>query len=229
AERLFEHYFTGQLWLVPLTGEPRPLGDAGIVSAFDPAPGGELILVERIRRPFSYLVPYHRFAADVRLMDTAGATVRMVAEMPLAEEVPVVFDAVVAGPRGFHWRSDVPAELVWVEALDGGDPRVPAEARDRVLTLGDPAGEPRPLIDLEHRYAGIHWGRGDLALVYSRWWVTRTERRFAVQPDSPESPRLMVERSYQDAYHDPGWPVTTRTREGRSVLLFGDGNDSIYL
>lgn len=230
SERLFEHYFTGQLWLAPLDDAPTPLGQPGVISAFDPAPRGDLLLVERIRRPYSYIVPYHRFPAEVVLIDTSGAELRVVADLPLVEEMPVVFDAVPPGPRAFQWRADAPAELVWVEALDGGDPRVPAAARDRIMVLAAPAGDPQPLIDLEHRYAGIHWGRGDFALVYTRWWVTRRERRIALAPELPEQPpRLLVERSYQDVYHDPGWPMTTRTPAGRSILEFSADGGSFYL
>lgn len=230
SEALFDYYFTGQLWLVRLDGETSPIGTPGLISAFDPAPGGGLLLVERITRPYSYIVPYHRFPAEVSVVDLTTGEARQVASLPLAEEVPVVFDAVVPGPRGFQWRSDAPAELIWVEALDGGDPRVPVERRDRVMALNAWGGEPRPLLELEHRYAGIQWGRGDFALVYSRWWVTRRERRIVFAPDEPgRAPRLLVERSYQDVYHDPGWPITTRNAAGRSVLEFTPDGGAIHL
>lgn len=230
SERLFEFYFTGQLWHVALDGTTTPIGAPGLIASFDPAPRGDVVLLERLRRPFSYLVPYHRFPLEVDVVDLAGKEVRSIARLPLADQVPVVFDAVPAGPRGFHWRADAPAELVWVEALDEGDPRNPAALRDRLVILSDPDGEPRSLLELEHRYAGIQWGDDQLAIVYSRWWATRTERRIAISPSDPEKPpRLLSERSYQDAYNDPGWPATRRNHLGRSVLQTAPRGSAIFL
>lgn len=230
SEALFEYFFTSRLWHVPLAGEPAPRTDPMIVSGFDPAPDGSCILLETIRRPFSYAVPLTRFPVRVELIALAGQPLRRLAELPLADSVPTVFDAVPPGPRGFQWRADAPCDLIWVEALDGGDPRTPATHRDRVVCLAGAGSEPRTLIELEHRWAGIQWGRGDLAIVYSRWWATRTERRIAIAPDSPApSARILTERSYQDLYGDPGWPLTTRTAAGRPILQFSADGASILL
>jgi dipeptidyl aminopeptidase/acylaminoacyl peptidase len=108
---------------------------------------------------------------------------------------------------------------------------VPAVARDRVVQLAAPFdGEPVPLVTLEHRFSGVQWGRGDLALVYSHWWNTRNERRWAVSPDDPSTaPRLLVDRSYQDRYGDPGRPVMKRTPAGGVVLLFDPDGRGLYL
>ena len=85
-------------------------------------------------------------------------------------------------------------------------------------------------MELEHRYAGIYWGRGDFALAFSRWWLTRTERRIAFRPDGGDAaPRVLVERSYQDLYGDPGYPLTQRNEAGRAVLQFTGDGDGIFL
>src|SRR5690606_13257813 len=107
---LFDHYFTGQLARVPVEGgAATELGAPGVISDFGPCPSGEYIFLERITRPYSYRVPYHRFPAIVSILDAAGETVRTIAELPLAERVPTAFDAVRAGPRAFQWRTDAPA------------------------------------------------------------------------------------------------------------------------
>jgi dipeptidyl aminopeptidase/acylaminoacyl peptidase len=230
-EALFEYYFTAQPAIVGIHGgQPALVGDPGIASV-SPAPGGEYFLVERLHRPFSYLVPLYRFPTEVLIVDRQGNTVRQIADLPLTDEVPIAFDATTDGPRSFQWRADAPATLVWVEALDGGDPRNEAEFRDRVLLLDAPfTGDATPLIDLEHRYGGIQWGRDDFAIVYSRWWDDRNERRYAVQPNNPAADaRLLVDRSYDDRYGDPGSPEVTRNDAGRAVLLFSADGQHIYL
>jgi dipeptidyl aminopeptidase/acylaminoacyl peptidase len=231
-ERLFDYYFTSQLALVSADrGAPTPLGEAGIISSFGVAPGGAYLVVERIKRPYSYIVPFTRFPAEVSILDLEGNVIRRVADLPLADNVPITFDAVPTGPRRFGWRADAPAILTWVEALDGGDPRREAQHRDRMFVLDAPfAGEPRALITLEHRYAGTQWGRDDVTLVYSRWWNTRNERRYVVDPSQPGAePRLLLDRSYEDRYNDPGMPLTTTNPNGRPLLLFSTDGESLFL
>ncbi|HEX5724841.1 MAG TPA: prolyl oligopeptidase family serine peptidase [Longimicrobiaceae bacterium] len=222
-EALFEHYFTSQLARVPVGGgQPQPIGERGVISGAGVSPNGEYILVTRVKRPYSYVVPASRFPYEVVVLDRRGAVVKRVADIPLTDNLSTAFDAAPEGPRDVQWRADAPATLVWVEAQDKGDPRTEAAVRDRVLMLEAPfTGEPRRLIDLDQRYAGIAWGRADVALVYSSWWNTRREKHFLVNPSQPgAAPNLLVERSSQDRYNDPGSPVFTYTPAGFPVMQF---------
>ncbi|HLM69529.1 MAG TPA: DPP IV N-terminal domain-containing protein, partial [Longimicrobium sp.] len=188
-EALFEHYFTSQLTRVPLAGgAPVPVGGPGIFFGFDPSPNGQFLLVTRVKRPYSYVVPAWNFPQETSVLDMRGNLVKRVADIPMTDNLPPSFDAVHEGPREVQWRSDAPATLAWVEALDGGDPRREAALRDRVLLLDAPfTAAPTKLIDLEHRYSDILWGRGDMALVESAWFNTRWQKRFAVHPSNPSA------------------------------------------
>lgn len=230
-EALFEHYATVQAVRVSLEGEAVRVGPAGMMSQIEPSPDGRYLLVETVHRPFSYLVPYYRFPYRVEVWDRDGAVVRMLADLPLAEEVPIAFDAVPTGPRSFGWRADAPATVCWTEAQDGGDPRREAPVRDRVYTLAGPfEGEPILLGETALRYAGLNWGHGGLALLWERWWKTRRVRTWRVQPEAPEAePRLVFDRSWEDRYGDPGTPLTRPTPEGTRVLLTGSGGRHLFL
>ena len=135
-----------------------------------------------------------------------GARVKLVADVPLTDNLPPSFDAVPEGPREVQWRSDAPATLAWVEALDGGDPRRQAALRDRVVMLAAPfTAQPTRLIDLEHRLATSGGAAATWPSCKAQWFNTRWEKRFAVNPANPSAaPRLLSERSYQDRYSDPG-------------------------
>ncbi|MCZ6634210.1 MAG: S9 family peptidase, partial [bacterium] len=230
-EACFEYYLTSQLVVVDRNGEARPIGEAGMVGRAEPAPGGQYVLVETLQRPFSYLVPYNRFPRSVAVWDLHGQVVRNLADLPLAEEIPIGFDAVPKGPRSFGWRADHAASLAWVEAQDGGDPHQEAAVRDRVYLLSEPfEGDPSPLISLASRYAGRVWGTGDLALVSERWWKTRNLKTWRICPDHPErDPQILFDRSWEDRYGDPGTPLTKRTLRGTRVLLTGKDGDSLFL
>jgi dipeptidyl aminopeptidase/acylaminoacyl peptidase len=232
-EALFEHYFTAQLSRVPLAGGgPTDLGRPGIFFDFTPSPDGRYLLVTRVKRPYSYVVPAFNFPQETSVVDArTGSVVKQIADIPLTDNLPPAFDAVHQGPREVQWRADAPATLVWAEAQDGGDPRREGAVRDRVLMLNAPfTGQPATLIDLEHRFSDIGWGRDDFAIVKSAWWNTRWERRFAVNPSNPSAaPRLLVERSYQDRYSDPGNPLPTTTPSGYAVMTFTPDGRGLYL
>jgi dipeptidyl aminopeptidase/acylaminoacyl peptidase len=231
-EALFEHYFTSQLTRVPLAGgAPAALGQPGIWSGFTPSPDGRYLLVTRIKRPFSYVVPAWNFPNETSVVDArTGALVKQVADIPLTDNLPPAFDAVHEGPRQVQWRSDAPATLAWVEAQDGGDPRREAAVRDRWFLLDAPfTAAPVKWVDLEHRTFGVWWGRGDMAIVGSQHWNTRREKRFVANPSNPQQPaRMIVDRSWQDSYGDPGNPIFTVTPSGHSVMMFTADGRGVY-
>jgi dipeptidyl aminopeptidase/acylaminoacyl peptidase len=224
-EDLFEYYATSQLALVDSSsGKLTEVGQPAIFLSQDVAPDGQHILVARIRRPFSYLYPDSSFPRDVEVWDTKGKLVYKLASLPLADQVPI--DGVITGPRLYRWRPTEPAALVWVEALDGGDPKKKVAHRDRVLMLKAPfAGAPTELTKTEHRFAGSSWGEKDGLVLVSdfdrdRRWV----RTFMMRADkSGETPTLLWSRSIQDRYGDPGSPVTRLLPNGeRAILQNGD-------
>lgn len=234
-ESLLDYYFTSQLALVRPTGAVTPIGKPGIHTLAEPSPEGRYLAVETVRRPYSYLVPLGRFPALIEVWDTTGTVLRRIADRPLQESVPTAFDAVPVGPRRVSWRSDAPGTLVWVEALDGGDPSRPAAKRDRLYSLAAPfTGTPTSLLDAAWRVRNVTWARGDLAFVDEYWWKSRRTRTWRIEPERPSrGARLFFDRSAEDRYGDPGRfvlasgpygaPVLLTTRDGRFAYLDGQG------
>lgn len=221
-EALFAHYMTATLARVGLDGGVTRLGEPAMIWSFDPSPDGRFVLVESIQRPFSYLVPVYRFPRRVEVRDaTTGEPVHLLADLPLQEEISIAFNSVPDGPRDHAWRHDAAATVVWVEALDGGDANREAEERDRLFQLAAPFdGEPRALATFGLRFGGVAWGGGDLALATTWWWRDRTTRVWRLAPDVAErAPELLLERSFEDRYSDPGEAVTVHNAAGRPVLL----------
>ncbi|MGH7752874.1 MAG: TolB family protein, partial [Gemmatimonadales bacterium] len=164
-EALLDHYFTAQLALVDApTGAISKIGAPAVFWGVNPSPNGEYLLVGRVTRPYSFLVPIFDFPEVTEVWNLRGERVAEVARLPLAETTPV--GGVRDGRRGVSWRPGAPATLVVVEALDGGDTRRPAEVRDKISLLAAPfTGEPTELARTKDRFAGIRWGEGGLALL----------------------------------------------------------------
>lgn len=230
-EALFQHYLSAELVRVSIDGKTTKLAITGLIGSAEPSPDGKYLLVETIRKPFSYLVPASRFPYRVEVFDMNGKLIKQIADLPLAEEVPVGFGAVPTGPRSFGWRADAPSTLYWVEAQDGGDPKKEAEVRDKVFALNAPfSGEPRVLTSLGTRYGGVMWSNDNLALVFESWWQTRGVKIWKIQPDNAKAaPALLFDYSWQDRYNDPGSPLMVRSATGYSVLLTNNKGDKLYL
>lgn len=225
--RLFEHYVTVQMVLLDLHGKARMIGAPGQYSRTSIAPGGEYLLTQSITRPYSYIVPASSFGERVDVRDLDGELLHTVAILPLEEGLPPGNDAVSVGVRHVSWRADAPASLVWTEAQDGGDPARPVAdgIRDLVYLQAAPFSEPpKVLARLTMRYAGIAWGRDDVALINERWHKTRNYKQWMIAPGHLSTPpELIYAGSYEDRYSSPGSPVMRADVSGFPRLLIGPG------
>ena len=230
-EALFDYYFTGQLVRVDTaSGAATPIGAAGLISDFSVSPDGRYLLTERLKRPYSYLLPAAYFPTEIAVSTIDGQPVRTLVDRPLADDLPVDFDASVKGPREAEWRSDAAATLVWAEALDGGDPKANVPFHDRVMMQAAPfSAQPVELAKTANRYATTMWGDGGFAMVVDRAWKTRTEQRYAVSPDAPGAARVLLTRNYQDQYGDPGFPVLERNAAGKPVMRFTPDHRAVFV
>lgn len=229
-ESLFRYYTTTQLKTVNLQdGQIKNFGASGIVSSMSTSPDGKYVFVIFIDEPFSYIVPYGRFPKKANIYDRNGQLVKALFKLPHGENIPKGFGATRTGPRSFEWRADHPATLVWVEAQDGGDPKMEAAIRDRLFTLAAPfTGEAKPSIDFKLRYGGVEWGNGQLAIADEWWWPQRQVITTAWSPDNPAAGKtVLYDRSWEDNYNDPGSFATERNNYGRRVLLSRNGK--LYL
>ena len=234
-EKLFEYYITSQIDRVGVDGKVASIGKPALYLGSSPSPDGKLLLVQQVHRPFSYRVTLDNFPLKSDVWSADGKPVATLADLPLADDVPVDFDARRKGRRDIDWRSDVPATACWTEAQDGGDPKKPAPVRDTLDCLAAPfAGKPVRVASLALRYSGVQWGSGQLALVSEGWWKDRKTRTWIVAPDAAakQKPRVLWDRSSEDRYSDPGTPVMKREPNGQwvlhvtskgNLLLRGDG------
>lgn len=227
-ERQFDYYMTSALVAVPLGGEaPRRVTPEKVFTSFGVSPDGRYLLTEARQRPYSYLVPWYRFANTIEVWDLQAArVVHTVAELPVAERVPIAFGSVPTGPRSVGWRADAPATLAWTEAQDGGDASAEADVRDQLYLLAAPFdGEPMAWAALPLRYSGLVWGDDETALAIDYYWQTRQVTWYRLDPsDLGAAPETVFSYSFEDRYNDPGSPMTVQNAAGHDVLLMDDGD-----
>lgn len=227
-EDLFTYYATSQLLSVDArSGSSVRIGEPAIYLGAEPSPDGRFILATRIHQPYSYRVPYYYFARSVEVLDPSGKLVRTVADLPVSDEVPR--SGVTVGPRNVEWQPAKPAQLVWTEALDRGDPTVKVPQRDRLMTLAAPfQGEARELFKTQYRFIGFDWlPEPDRVFMTEydrdRRWVTTRMMSLA----GGDSGRVVFDRSYNDDYGDPGDMVYRTGPDGERLIV--QHGDWVYL
>ncbi len=228
-EDVFDYYASSRITIVDAAARrAKAVGSRALYTHVSPSPNGRYLLAERLHRPYSYLFPYERFPRQTVVLDVRGRSVATIADAPLADALPV--EGVPTGPRDIAWQPNVPASLVWWEALDGGDPRTPAKERDRLMLAT--LAKPQAPIELARTA-----GRGERVT-----WLDRDERAFVTEYDRDTrftTTSLLDARTPgtlkplgaplrdNDRYNDPGSPFTGVAPNGDDVI--DHAGDTVFL
>ena len=213
-DALFDYYFTSQLAAInTATGAKTPIGRPALFGSVTPSPGGQFVLITKIKKPFSHTVPMNGFPQDVEVWTRAGEVAKKIADQPSREGTSLT--GVDPGPRGYRWRADQPATILWVEALDGGELKNKVPFRDKVVSLAAPfSGQPAEVAKTEWRYESIAYTDTGIALLSENDRASRRTRTWIMEPGA--APRKVWDRKQDAAYDNPGSPVS-RAIPGRAV------------
>jgi len=226
-EALFEYYATNQLAAIDLDGNITPIAMPTLFAGVSVSPDGKHILVTTVTKPFSYLMTYRSFPRNIQVWDMKGKLEYEVARVPLAENIPI--EGVRTGPRNVDWHASEEATLLWTEALDGGDPRIAVDHRDRFMLLAAPfKGNPGELLKIEHRSYGITHFADPMLLITTEYDRDRRWLRSLLhdlhRPGTP--PRILMDRSIRDRYGNPG-SIELKAQDNGHRVVQQDG-DWIY-
>lgn len=230
-ESNFEQLARSTLFRVNMNGDKKMWGATDMYRSIEFSPNGEFVMVVTVNKPFSYLVPYYRFPSTTAIYNKDGSKVKTLLEVPLIEDLPKGFMAVRTGMREISWRKDVPASLVYAEALDGGDPENEVAYRDEVFILDAPfTGQGKSILKTKNRYSYIQWGTENTAIAFDYWWNNRNTKTYVFDPSDTSSPPVMIsDRNYQDVYSDPGDFATIRNDFEEEVLAIDQKNNAYLL
>ncbi len=216
-EALFAFYATSQP-VMNKAGVETNFAKPGMYLSINASPDKKYFLIRRVEKPFSYIVPVNGFPQSVMISDAAGREVKTLANLPSSETAPSGFDNIQNVPRGFTWRADKPATAVWAVPLDSGMFNNKVEFHDEVLTLTAPfTGKPLSLVKTTQRFRNITWGNDNLALLNEGISRQQKQRWHKLDP-STGATKLLLERSTNDQYNNPGNPVLSRNSFNRMVL-----------
>jgi dipeptidyl aminopeptidase/acylaminoacyl peptidase len=227
-ENLFEFYATTQLYKNTNGTETR-IGTPAIYGSIVLSPDKNYLLVRKIKKPFSYLVPSSGFASSMLITDLNGKEIKHLADLLSLETAPSGNDNVIDQPRSYDWRDDEPATVTWSKPLDGGLIKNNQEYHDAVYALSAPfTGEPVELFKTKMRYRNTQWGSGQLAIVTEGLTGKQQVQINRYNPVTGDLEMLMA-RNTTNAYANPGSPLTRRNVYGKDVLLTIDNGNKILM
>lgn len=223
-EKLFDFYFTSQLTIVEITGNKKFVGSPSIYEDFEISPDGRYILLTKVVKPYSYLVSMNYFAKKVEIWSREGKLIRHLADLPLAENVPI--NGVPPGSRAHSWQG-YKSIVVWAEALDGGDPKKKVEYRDKIMILEAPfTGEAKEIFKTGFRYSSTVFGE-NIALIREFERPLRRAKLWILNLNNFSS-KLVFDINIEDRYNAPGSPVTWLNKFGKRVLVQSPDRKYIY-
>jgi dipeptidyl aminopeptidase/acylaminoacyl peptidase len=225
-ETNFETLMTSELYNVSLSGKIDFFKAVDLYAGESFSPDGNYLMITTMQKPFSYIVPYNRFPLKSVVYDLTGKEIKVVNEVPLNEVIPKGFSSVRKGKRSMSWRSDKPATLAYVEALDEGDQAKKADFRDELFSWNAPfISEPTSLLKTKQRYSGVIWGNENIAIVSDEWYDTRNTKTYLINPSNTrQAPKIISDRNSQDIYSDPGNFETKRNEYNRYALAIENNN-----
>ncbi len=227
-EQLFEFYATSQL-VKNTNGVETPIGKPAIYNNVSLSPDNKYLLERTVKKPFSYLVTAGGFPSTVTITDLTGKPLKVLAELPSTEGTPSGNDNTQNVPRGFNWRADEAATIVWSAPLDSGLIKNKMEFHDAVYALSAPfTGDAKELFKTQMRYQGTTWGNSTLAWVQEGLRSKQLGRVSRYNPTTGTLEKLF-ERNQTDAYNNPGFPVTDKNKFGRNVIITIENGTKILM
>lgn len=227
-EELFQFYGTSQL-VKSANGVETKIGGPAIYLVTSLSPDKKYMLTRTLHKPFSYLVTVAGFPSTVTIADMSGKPVKQLADLPSAEGIPSGYDNTQNVPRGFDWRDDEPATIVWAQPLDSGIIKKKMDYHDAVYSLSAPfTASEKELFKTTMRYRGTTWGDASLALVNEGLRSRQTTRvsRYNTTTNTLEK---LYDLAQTDAYNDPGDPVLHKNAWGREVITTTDNGTKILM
>jgi dipeptidyl aminopeptidase/acylaminoacyl peptidase len=222
-EQLFEFYATVQL-IKNTHGNETAVGSPAIYGDVNISPDRKYLLLRKINKPFSYLVTAGGFPSSVSIADINGKEIKTLAKLPSRELAPRGFDNVLNAPRSYNWKQDEPSTIMWIEPLDSGVMSKKMDYHDVAYTMPPPFNSKKELAKTAMRIGLISPVNSTLVLVSERSQAKHRAKLSKVNPQTG-SIEVLIDRSTDDAYNDPGTPVTDKNQFGRYTVKLLNGSE----
>ncbi len=221
-EAQYEFFATSQL-VRNTNGMETKIGTPVIYSDISISPDTKYLLVKRIDKPYSYLVPAGGFNSTIYVTDMNGKIIKEIAKLPSSELAPSGYDNVLNAPRAHQWLNNQSATLTWIEPLDSGLIKKNVEYHDAAFALTAPFnGSATQLVKTTMRMSSVGDINNDIYLITENSRVKHRTKTSKLNPASGVM-EVIIDRSTDDAYSDPGTAVMDKNKFGKNSIRLVNG------
>lgn len=222
-----------QLAVLNISNQQIWLFKPAIYSTVSVSPDKKYLLIGRVVKPYSYVVPLDYFTIQYEIWNMDGSLAYELHRSGPHEKVPI--GGTIKGPRRLSWIPNEPHSLSYVEALDEGDWKNKVSHRDELFKMYLlPNGKTKKvsLYKTVNRYAGLMTldrQMGFLMYDYERdtEWLKTIHLQF--EQDRLTYEKTIFSLNQNDDYNNPGDPYTVPNEYRKSVVAIGLDGQSIYL
>jgi dipeptidyl aminopeptidase/acylaminoacyl peptidase len=227
----FEKALQSQLTIFDLSKKAKSrIGAPGIFLYSEFSPNKKKILVNKIEKPFSYVVPFYYFAGQTHVWDIKGKSIYSFEKSGPFESIPI--NGVSTGPREIGWMNNEEQIVYYAEALDKGDWEVKVTHRDELNYLDFSESKPlvKNLVKLKNRFEEIEFLATPGQLIVKDYerdqeWVTT----FLMSKNNNQwQSRTLFSMSVNDDYKAPGNTFKRYNSFGKKVVAVNTDSNSIY-
>ncbi len=223
-EDLFEYYASSQLAMVnTITGKITKIAQPGIISYADISPDGRYLLIKEYKRPFSGKVAYYRFPNSWHVYDIKEDKKVNLADHDLSAFLKTGW--VQTGKRWFSWHPFYESSLIYLHALDDGNPDSEVKYKDEIRLLNAPfTGKSKSLLKINNRLNSISFASKEIFIYEESEWRSNTRKSTLI---NKKKSHILFERHRRDIYDHPGEPVSFTNNQGHHAVLLK--NNKIFL
>lgn len=237
---LYEEYLGTQASIVDVvSGERKNLGGPAVYDYIDPSPEDRYVLSVRVARPYPTDRSSAYFPRVYEVHDLARGTTQVLHERPAGAWGSLLHGWAPEGKRRYAWVPKPPARLVYIEALDAGNPGNAVSHRDRLMLLDPPfSGKGTEIVRTAGRMTAVPESRrftNDFEFASLAWlpdgsiWLDDVDYaehrrriwRVSLQGHRPAS--LLLDYNYQDPAKLPGAPMLRGGTEHSNPVIEADG------
>ena len=219
----FEYYSTSQLHAIDVRdGTQVSIGAPGLfIAAPIVSPDGAFILIQRVKKPYSYWVRYREFSKSFEIWDRKGTLIKVIADLPSEDHIGAGVES--RELTDLQWQPGQPASLVWIEHGPPHTADSAPEDKSHLLRLSAPFDKaPELLARSRSKFERAEWLQNDPRVLLtettgSRQWK-RSTTWLADLRQPPDSWRKIFNYIEGDLATDPGRPVLERTSRGERLV-----------
>jgi dipeptidyl aminopeptidase/acylaminoacyl peptidase len=215
--KLFKYYVTGQLTRINIdNGQIHKIGKPAMIRNIDVAPSGKYVMVQTLRKPFSYSVPVYRFARKQEVWNLSGNIMSVLQKRDLNLNIPH-HRLSHFKRKNIKWRPDGKGVSMIVKSKKIVQWMPPFNNNDK-----------KTIYKSNHRIQKIYYSE-DSNTIFVKGKSGSHRYLLAYYPDSSKPSYTIYKYNRNNFYKNPGQLLQVRDDKGLPVVQMTPDKQSVFL